>query len=324
VQYLLPLKAGADDDLHELADYVAALSRRWPVIVIDGSDPDTYHRNQSLFAGVTHVAPRADLCCANGKVAGVLTGFALAGSDKVVIADDDVRYEPAELARLEQLLDEADVVIPQNYYAPRPWPALWDTARMLVNRALPAGDYPGTLGVRLSPRMRELGYDGDVLFENLQLIRSVLADGGRAMAARDLYVRRLPPTAKHFTGQRVRQAYDSLAQPGRLAVELTLLPLALAGVRHPRVLGCMAAGSVLTAELGRRRAGGASYFPPSAAWLAPAWLGERAVCSWVALGRRAFLGGTPYAGRRLSRAATSVPELRRERARSCGSRRRTA
>jgi hypothetical protein len=324
VHYLLPIKAGANDDLQELAQYVAGLSSRLPVIVIDGSDPDTFRRNQALFASVRHVPPRPELRCANGKVAGVLTGFALAASDKVVIADDDVRYEPAGLARLERLLDEADIVIPQNYYGPLPWPARWDTARMLVNRALPSGDYPGTLGVRLSPRMRRLGYDGDVLFENLELIRSVIADGGQPLVARDLYVRRLPPTAKHFAGQRVRQAYDSLAQPGRLAGELAMLPLAVAGARHPRVLGCMAATSIVAAEFGRRRAGGAPYFPASASWLAPAWLGERAICSWIALGRRVVLGGTPYAGRRLSRAATSVRELRRERARSCGSRRRTA
>lgn len=314
MQYLLPIKAGPDDDLQELAHYVGTLRTRLPVIVVDGSDPDTFRRNHELFAGVTHVAPRDDLQCANGKVAGVLTGFALAVSDKVVIADDDVRYEPAELGRLEQLLDEADVVIPQNYYTPLPWPARWDSARMLVNRALPFGDYPGTLGVRLSRQMRQLGYDGDVLFENLELIRSVIADGGRAMAARDLYVRRLPPTAKHFAGQRVRQAYDSLAQPSRLAVELTLLPLALAGPSRPRVLAGLTVGSILTAEVGRRRAGGASYFPPSASWLAPAWLAERAVCSWVAVGRRVTFGGTPYAGRRISRAATPTFRLRRARA----------
>jgi hypothetical protein len=324
VQYLLPIKAGPNDDLQELARYVADLRTRLPVIVVDGSDPDTFRRNQGLFAGVTHVAPRPDLQCANGKVAGVLTGFTLAASDKVVIADDDVRYEPAELARLEQLLEDADVVIPQNYYAPLPWPARWDTARMLVNRALPSGDYPGTLGVRLSERMRHLGYDGNVLFENLELIRSVIADGGRPMVARDLYVRRLPPTAKHFAGQRVRQAYDSLAQPGRLAVELSLLPLALTGAGRGRVLVGLTAGSILTAEVGRRRAGGASYFPLSASWLAPAWFAERAVCAWLAVARRVAFGGTPYAGRRISRAATSVSALRRARARSCGSRRRTA
>jgi hypothetical protein len=324
VHYLLPLKASADDDLHELAEYVAGLSRRLPVIVIDGSDPETFAQNAALFNGVTHTAPRPDLRCANGKVAGVLTGFGLAASDKVVIADDDVRYESAELDRVELLLDGADVVIPQNYYAPLPWLARWDTARILVNRALPSGDYPGTLGVRLTDRMRRLGYDGDVLFENLELIRSVLADGGRAVVARDVFVRRLPPATDHFLGQRVRHAYDSLAQPARLAVELALLPVVLVGLRYRRLLWSMVAVSMTIAEAGRRRAGGAAYFPAGSVLFAPVWLAERAGCAWIALARRVVLGGTTYSGRRVRRAATSVRQLRRERERSCGSRRRTA
>jgi hypothetical protein len=324
VHYLLPLKSSASDDLRELAQYVAVLCRRLPVVVVDGSDPDTFARNAALFATATHVPPRPHRHCANGKVAGVLTGFALAASDKVIVADDDVRYAPGDLDRIDRLLDEADVVIPQNYYAPLPWPARWDTARILLNRALPAGDYPGTLGIRLTGPMRELGYDGDVLFENLELIRSVIADGGRALVARDLFVRRLPPAADHFLGQRVRQAYDSLAQPVRLLVELALLPLALFGLRHRRVLWSAAIASTAVAEAGRRRAGGAGYFPGSSSLVAPLWIAERGICSWIALGRRVMLGGTTYSGRRIRRAATSVQRLRRERGRSCGSRRKTA
>jgi hypothetical protein len=324
VQYLLPLKASVGDDLRELGDYVRRLTATLPVIVVDGSDAATFARNAALFRGATHVPPRRELHCVNGKVAGVLTGFALTTDDKIVIADDDVRYEPAELDQLERLLEDADIVIPQNFYRPLTWPARWDTARILMNRALPAGDYPGTLGLRLSARMRDLGYDGDVLFENLELIRSVIADGGRAVVARELFVRRLPPTAEHFLGQRVRQAYDSLAQPSRLLVELALLPLALLGVRHRWVFWPLVGGPIVLAEAGRRRGRGAAYFPGSCGLLAPAWVSERAVCAWLAIGRRVVFGGTPYSGGRIRRAANSVRQLRRARARSCGCRRRTA
>jgi hypothetical protein len=323
MDYLLPLKAGAGTDLTDLAAYVQCIGRRMPVIVVDGSDPAIFARNAEVFAGVTHVRPDRGFGCANGKVAGVLTGFALC-SEKVVVADDDVRYEPAELDRLERLLDEADVVSPQNYYRPMSWPAWWDSARLVINRALPSGDYPGTLGLRLTGPMRELGYDGDVLFENLELIRSVVADGGRALVARDLFVRRLPPEPAHFLGQRVRQAYDSQAQPLRLAVELSLLPVGVLGLRRQAVLcGLLAAGLGL-AEIGRRRAGGGAHFPPAVLLFVPLWLAERAACAWVALGRRALAGGTPYGGRRIKRAATPVARLRRERAGTGGSRRRTA
>jgi hypothetical protein len=324
VQYVLPLKASPAYDLRELGAYVDRLSRQLPVIVVDGSDEATFARNTSLFARATHVPPRDDLDCANGKVAGVLTGFALCTCDKVIVADDDVRYEPVDLARMERLLDEADVVSPQNVYTPLTWPALWDTARILINRALPSGDFPGTLGLRLTDRIRALGYDGDVLFENLQLIRTVVADGGLAVAARAMYVRRLPPAGAHFVGQRVRQAYDSQAQPARLAVELALLPLLVLGGRRPRVLGAVAASSIAMAEAGRRRAGGRAQFPPGSALLAPLWCAERGICVWIALGRRVGRGGTIYSGHRIKRAASSVRRLRRERARSCGCRRRTA
>jgi len=66
-----------------------------------------------------------------------------------------------------------------------------------------------------------------VLFENLEMERTVRAGGGRVRALHDLYVARRPPSTRHFLGQRVRQAYDSLAQPGRLAAELAILPTVL-------------------------------------------------------------------------------------------------
>jgi hypothetical protein len=322
VHYLLPLKARSGGDLAELGAYVRRLRRHLPVLVVDASE--AFDRNAALFTGATHLRPDPRFDCANGKVAGVLTGFAHCPSDDVLVADDDVRYEPAQLAHVARLLRDADVVIPQNYYDPLPWQACWDTARILVNRALPAGDYPGTLAVRLTGALRELGYDGDVLFENLELIRTVRADGGRAVVARDLFVRRLPPDVRHFLGQRVRQAYDSQAQPRRLTVELSLLPALAAGVRRPGVLGAVLGGSIVLAEFGRRRAGGASVFPVAATLLAPLWVLERAVCAWVALGRRVLRGGTVYAGRRITRAATSPASLRRRRAAGCGCRRRTA
>jgi Glycosyl transferase family 2 len=325
VHYLLPLKSQPTDDLRELAAYVRALSRQLRVVVVDGSDDATFARNGELFGTeVTHVPPDPERSGANGKVIGVLTGFALCGSDTVVIADDDVRYRPEDLSRMERLLEDADVVVPQNYYEPLPWPARWDTARIVLNRALPSGDYPGTLGMRLTERLRGLGYDSDVLFENLELIRTVRADGGRALVARDLFVRRLPPDTDHFLGQRVRQAYDSLAQPLRLALELALLPLVLAGRRQPHRLAAGAGLTIGIAEAGRRRARGAAYFPATTALLVPLWLAERATCSWIALARRIVLGGTMYSGRRIRRAANSVRQLRQRRASACACHRRTA
>jgi hypothetical protein len=121
----------------------------------------------------------------------------------------------------------------------------------------------------------------------------------------------VPPTAGHFARQRVRQAYDSLAQPGRLVAELGLAPVGALLARRPRWLLAAGATAVATAELGRRRGGGSAVFPAGTSLFAPAWLAERAACSWLALWRWAVTAGVQYSGRRLRRAAHSDRALRR-------------
>ncbi|MBB5631444.1 hypothetical protein BJ981_007230 [Sphaerisporangium krabiense] len=312
LDYVLPLRWDDDADPAELTGYLRRLAGQVRVIVVDGSPPRQYRRHARAWEGIVrHVPPRA--VTANGKVGGVLTGVRLARSDYVVIADDDVRYDAAGLAALRALLEEAEVVRPQNHFDPLPWHARWDTARTLVNRAFGA-DHPGTLGVRRSFFERMGGYDGEVLFENLELVRTVLAHGGRERHAPGLYVRRLPPDARRFWAQRVRQAYDDLAQPARMAVFLAVVPglgYLLARGRLASVLGC-AALTAAVAEAGRRRAGGRRVFPASCVLFAPVWVLERGVCSWLALYRRGR-GGVRYAGRTIRVAAHSARELRARR-----------
>ena len=151
------------------------------------------------------------------------------------------------------------------------------------------------------------GYSGDVLFENRELVRTIEAAGGRVLDAPDVFVARLPPTTEHFWGQRVRQAYDSLAQPGRLVVELSLLPCMVA---LPASIPVLPGAAVVLAELGRRRGGGRTAFPRSAPLWAAAWLVERAVCAWLAVLTRAA-GGVRYAGGSIRCAGSSRAAIRR-------------
>jgi hypothetical protein len=172
----------------------------------------------------------------------------------------------------------------------------------------------GTIAVRRSRLLAAGGYDGDVLFENLELLRTIEAAGGTMHAARDLFVERRPPSARHFAEQRVRQAYDEFARPRYLAVWLAILPVAAWALRRPgrrplRDLAIGAAAAVLVAEAGRRRNGGADVFPRTASLWAPAWVLERAVCAWLAVGAR-LRGGVRYRGVTISRAATPRRQLR--------------
>jgi hypothetical protein len=309
--YILPLRGPDEATTDELTGYLRWLGQCVDLVVVDGSAPDAAERRGRRWSDLPlrHVRPDGDRPVLNGKVAGVLTGLRLAGADRVIVADDDVRYDAATLERVVRLLDHADLVRPQNYFDPCPWHAAWDTARTLLNR-LAGGDYPGTLAFR-----REAlpdGYDGDVLFENLELIRTVEAGGGRVVTPLDCYVRRLPPTAGHFWSQRRRQAYDDLAQPARLAGALVVVPLTAACVVRRRWAPLLAAAgtSALLAEAGRRRAGGRDVFPASAPVFAPLWLLERGACSWTAVSDRIVHGGCRYRGVVIRRAASSPRRLR--------------
>jgi hypothetical protein len=312
--YLVPIRWRDGEQRLELATYLAEIAPACAeVIVVDGSPPDVFAANAAAFGEhATHVPPAAGEEWLMGKVSGVRTGLRLASRERIVIADDDVRYDPAALRRTATLLDKHDLVRPQNYFSRLPWHARWDTARTLLNRSL-GRDYPGTLAVRRS-RVLAMGlYDGDVLFENLELIRSVRAHGGTTVSPLDLYVAREPPAAGHFWGQRTRQAYDDFALPLRMALWLALVPwLALAAARRrPGWALAPAAFSVAAAERGRRRAGGASVFPASSSLLAPIWVLERGVCAWLAVLQRLRFGGVRYGDSVIPLAAHSERQLRR-------------
>ncbi|HSH59571.1 MAG TPA: glycosyltransferase family 2 protein, partial [Acidimicrobiales bacterium] len=237
LSYVLPLRRWRVERDDELADYVGWLGDWVETIVVDGSDPEIFTAHRRMFgSAVRHVPVDGDLTGRYGKVNGVVTGVRAASHERVVIADDDVRYDDEGLERMSTLLGDADLVRPQNYFDPMPWHAKWDTARTLFNRAFGA-DYPGTLGLRRSTLMAAGGYDGDCLFENLELIRTVQAVGGLVVNPLDFYVRRLPPPAGHFLSQRVRQAYDDFAIPIRMAAELAVVPGSVALARRgPRTL----------------------------------------------------------------------------------------
>lgn len=306
-EYVLPLRWRDDRDLDDLTSYLRRLSTWIDVTVVDGSEPVLFRAHGRAWGpSVRHVTP-AVTHGANGKVRGVLTGLAIARHECVLIADDDVRHTPATVTALVAELQDADLVTPQNIFRPLPWHARWDTARSLVTRAL-AADYPGTYAVRRSALAR--GYDPDALFENCEMERTVRAGGGRVRVCRDLYVARRPPTTRHFWSQRIRQAYDSHAQPLRLCLELAIVPVTLALRRRRGILTLLALGTIGLAEYGRRRAGGRAVFPRSAAWWTPLWVFERGVTSWLALAIR-LRGGVRYGGGRVRLAATPVRTLRR-------------
>lgn len=313
LSYVVPIRWRDGGQRDGLARYLAAIAPHCAeVVVVDGSPPEVFDANAAAWGGqVIHIPPAEDERWLMGKVSGVRTGVRLASHERLVIADDDVRYDPEALRRTARLLDDHDLVRPQNYFSRLPWHARWDTARTLLNRSL-GRDFPGTLAVRRS-RMLAMGlYDGDVLFENLELIRTVRAHGGSTSSPLDLYVARVPPSAAHFWGQRTRQAYDDFALPLRMTLWLAVVPL-LALASRRRLTPAAAGLAVALAEVGRRRAGGAAVFPATSSLLAPVWILERGVCAWLAVLQRLRYGGVRYGDSVISVSAHTERQLRARR-----------
>jgi hypothetical protein len=309
--YVLPIRREHGPPPAELTRYLRWVAARAELVIVDGSPADVFDLDRGAWgAFARHVRPDPGTRVSNGKAWGVLTGVPLAGSEFVIVADDDVRYDGRSLVAMWQALRGADLVRPQNIFVPMPWHAAWDTARSLLNRSL-GSDHPGTLGIRRSMFDALGGYDGNVLFENLELVRTFRAGGATVVDRPDLYVARRPPTVRRFWSQRIRQAYDDLAQPARLIRHLAVLPAIATFRRRPALLTLAAGAAVASAELGRRRGGGVDRFPAAASWWAVPWLLERGTTAWIALALRVVRGGCPYAGTVIPRAASSSRKIRR-------------
>ncbi len=309
--YILPIRRDSSERDVDLDTYIDWLAPRVQLVIVDNSPAPNFADNHLRWRGATHVPPSDRLEVANGKAWGVLTGLALAAHDRVVIGDDDVRYDDASLTRVLECLETWDIVRPQNYFEPLPWHAAWDSSRSLLNR-LSGGDWPGTLAIRRSVLARSDGYRGDCLFENLEMVRAMQAAGGQEYLGLDLFVTRRPPTFAHFRSQRVRQAYDEFARPLRLAFQLGWLPVqAILVARRPAYLIVLYAVVAALAEAGRARKHGRSVYPLITSLVAPVWFVERSFCSWLAVGSRVLRGGITYRGGVMQNAATPLSDLRK-------------
>jgi hypothetical protein len=313
ISYVVPLRRWWRVAEDPLTGYLRWLSERVEVIVVDGSVPELFADHQAKWGrAVRHAPVDPDLVTPNGKVGGVLTGIRLAGGDRVIVADDDVRYDDRALDEMAERLESYDLVWPQNIYDPMTVAGRWDTARILLNRGL-GWDFPGTVGLRSQVVELVGGYDGNVIFENLELLRTFEVAGARIARCSGMYVARLPPEPRHLASQQVRYAYESFAQPWRMLAELSVIPTVLLLGRRRRGLAALTAATLACATRGWHRDDGDKIFPRSSILLTPPWLMVRGMCSWIALLLGATGYGLPYANTRIWRAAHSTRALRQSR-----------
>jgi hypothetical protein len=277
-------------------------------LVVDGSPREVFDAHDAAWRGACrHAAVDLQYKYLNGKVNGIHTGVALASHERIVLADDDIRYTPADVRRMSRLLDSFEMVRPQNYLRPLPLWARTEAARMLVNRAwIAEGDYPGTLGVRRSAMLRVGHYDGDVLFDNEEIVRHFRAAGARVCFARDFFIMKRPPSFRKWVEQRPRQAYEDFVMRSK-TVFFAALPVAFAlacvfgGWRGALAFAlAAAAGFALLAARGLGD-GAARFFPAWVCLYAPLWAAERSLSTYWAFYWKLARGGYPFGDRLLSK-----------------------
>ncbi|MEP6956848.1 MAG: glycosyltransferase family 2 protein, partial [Chthoniobacterales bacterium] len=310
--YLLPIRRSvfSEAEGQEFIAYFEILrAADCEIIVVDGSPPETFAQHHAVWSPlVRHEAVDPRFGFKNDKVNGIQTGVELASCEKIVLADDDVRYTAADLEQMRSLLEDYEMVRPQNFLAPLPWWARLESARMLINRAtLRSGDYPGTCAFRRSIMLRVGHYDGDVLFDNEEIVRHFARSGAKIDYALDFFVLKRPPTLRKWKEQRPRQAYEDFGLRAKTALFL-LLPFLVVGSGF--VAG--AAGLLLVVMLlsifaialacaGGARGEASNYIPAWTCLYAPLWVAERSCSTYWAVSWYLRYGGYPFGDKLLTK-----------------------
>jgi hypothetical protein len=310
--YLLPIRRAAfsEAEAEQLAAYFQTLKGAFcDVLVVDGSPAPVFAQHAAIWRSVCRHEPvDRSFGYLNDKVNGIHTGVRLASTEKIILADDDIRYGAAEIERVSELLENFDVVRPQNFLSPLPWWGRTEAARMLINRAtLRTADYPGTCAFRRSVMLRVGPYDGDVLFDNEEIIRHFARAGATISYATNLFVRKRPPTFRKWIEQRPRQAYEDFGLRAKTALFLSLpiLTIWISSALGRRALlfyfAALIAAAMVVALVGRLRGSAARHFPLSICLFAPLWILERTLSTYWALYWYFTRGGYPFGDKILSK-----------------------
>jgi hypothetical protein len=149
-------------------------------------------------------------------------------------------------------------------------------------------------------------YDGDVLFDNEEIVRHFRLHEANICYARDFFILKRPPLFGKWIEQRPRQAYEDFVMRAKTLFFLSLPPVFVitylfAGWWWALVFAdFLAFGAMITAARGLKD-GAARFFPAWVILYAPLWIAERAFSTYWALYWRFVHGGYPFGDKILSK-----------------------
>ncbi|MFL6248382.1 MAG: hypothetical protein ACJ74H_20325 [Thermoanaerobaculia bacterium] len=282
--------AASMSDLRELANYLSTLSvTGCDVVVLDPSPRMLFELNGRILRWVArHVPVRPEHCTPAGTLDRLRAAGSVAAAEKVIVASEDVRYTPAAIAQLCDLLEKHEVVEPQDYLEPLPWWGSIEAGRILLHRGIePQPDHGATFGFRRGTvrALRALN-----IIDDHDPVRRLASAGAEVYAASDVFVRREPGAFEDWLEERPRLAGNDFALPLKSAFFFSLVPfLLLLGAFGGMKLAGVYAGIIAFSSVGlalRGRAGASAFFPLHACLFAPVWVIERSVSVYWALLRK--------------------------------------
>jgi glycosyltransferase involved in cell wall biosynthesis len=151
------LAFNAAPDLEEVVTawdtYLADMSRRYEILLVnDGSTDDTGPRADQLAAQKPHLRVLHDERH-SGVGAALRTGIREASHPLVLTVPCDKQFQPPDLYRIFEAIDQVDLVVGYRVGLPVPLvPRIWDFMRLLLARVF--------LGAPLEPRSSWPGWAG--------------------------------------------------------------------------------------------------------------------------------------------------------------------
>ena len=286
--YLVILDRGTTD-VTEFAAYLSTIAAAGFEVIL-AELPDAFDENDRVLRWVGHhVRIRPQHRSFTGAIDPLRVAMDVATCDKVIVADERVRYSVNALHEINGLLDAHEVVEPQDYFDPLPWWGGIDAGRMLVHRGIePLPDHGATFGFRRGMLRGLRAIDAGATMGDPP--RRLASQGAEVFSALEVFVRRIPPLLGEWIRQRPRHADNDFSLPLKSALFFGILPVALvlSLLGGPRLAVCYAAAiSVASLSLAMRgRVGAAQFFPWRACLYAPLWVLERSLSVYWALLRR--------------------------------------
>jgi hypothetical protein len=150
-------------------------------------------------------------------------------------------------------------------------------------------------------------YDGDVLFDNEEIVRHFARFGASINYAVDFFVQKHPPTLRKWKEQRPRQAYEDFGLRAKTALFLAIPVLILLSALAAGLFGAvlcvllMSISAIALACAGGARGEAGEFIPGWICLYAPLWVFERSFSTYWAVYWYLRHGGYPFGDKLLTK-----------------------